>query len=60
MANWTGYILGIKDAFLKSTFSDGEKIFMEIPDGFQKWYPSYIVLQLQHTLYGLIQTALQF
>ena len=60
MANWTGYILDVKDAFLKGTFSNGKKIFMEIPDGFQKWYPSYIVLQLQRTLYQLIQAALQF
>ena len=33
---------------------------MKVPDGFQKYYPSYFVLQLLKTLYQLKQAAMQF
>jgi len=39
---------------------NGERIFMKVPDGFQKYYPSYVVLKLLRTLYGLKQAAMQF
>jgi hypothetical protein len=33
---------------------------MYIPEGFEKWYPSNVVLLLTKTLYGLKQAAMQF
>ena len=33
---------------------------MKVPEGFQKWYPSFVQLKLLHTIYGLIQAAMQF
>jgi hypothetical protein len=33
---------------------------MKNPNGFQKFYPSYVMLKLLHTLYGLAQVAIQF
>ena len=50
----------MKGAFLNSRFENGEKIFVKIPQGFEKYYPSYVVLKLLKTYYGLIQSAKQF
>lgn len=33
---------------------------MKIPDGFQKYYPSYVLLWLLPTVYDLIHAAIQF
>jgi hypothetical protein len=33
---------------------------MKIPNGFQKFYPSYVMLKLLRTLYGLAQSVIQF
>ena len=60
MANWLGWIVDVKGAFLHGRFENNEKIFMKIPDGFQKHYPTHVVLQLIQTLYGLVQAAMQF
>ena len=46
MANWIRYFMDVKMTFPNGTFSNGEKIFMEIPGRFQKWYPLYVVLQI--------------
>jgi hypothetical protein len=60
MANWLAWIVDVKGAFLQGRFQNGEQIFMKIPDGFQKLYPSYVMLKLLRTLYGLAQSAIQF
>ena len=60
MANWLGWIVDVKGAFLHGRFENNEKIFMKIPDGFQKHYPTHVVLCLMRTLYGLVQAAMQF
>jgi hypothetical protein len=58
--NWLAWIVDVEGAFLQGRFQNGKQIFMKIPDGFQKFYPSYVVLKLLQTLYGLAQLAIQF
>jgi hypothetical protein len=60
MANWLAWIVDVEGAFLKASFQNGEQIFMKVPEGFQKFYRSYVVLKLLRTLYGLAQAAVQF
>jgi hypothetical protein len=60
MANWLAWILDVEGAFLQGRFQNGELIFMKIPNGFQKFYPSYVMLKLLRTLYEMAQSAVQF
>jgi hypothetical protein len=60
MANWLAWIVDAEGAFLQGRFQNGELIFMKIPNGFQKFYPSNVMLKLLRTLYGLAQSAIQF
>ena len=60
MGSWLAWIVDVEGAFLQGSFQNGEKIFMKVPEGFQKWYPSYVRLRLLRTIYGLIQAAMQF
>jgi uncharacterized membrane protein YadS len=60
MANWLAWIVDVEGAFLQGRFQNGEQIFMKIPDGFQKFFPLYVMLKLLRTLYGLAQSAIQF
>lgn len=50
----------VKGAFLKGHFSNGEKIYMKVPQGFEKWYGIGVVLLLLRTLYGLKQAAYEY
>ena len=50
---WHSEIIDVKGAFLQGWFGPSEKVFMEVPKGFQKYYPGDVVLQLKHTLYGV-------
>jgi hypothetical protein len=60
IANWLAWIVNVEGVFLQGRFQNGEQIFMKIPDGFQMFYPSYGMLKLLQTLYGLAQSAIQF
>jgi len=60
MAGWTAYIVDVKGAFLNGDFEDGEKIYMEVPKGFENYHAGNIVLLLLQTLYGLKQAAMAF
>jgi hypothetical protein len=60
MANRLAWIVDVEGAFLQGRFQNVEQIFMKIPDGFQKFYLSYVMLKLLRTLYGLAQSAIQF
>jgi hypothetical protein len=55
-------IIEVKGAFLFGVFAKGERIniYMEIPQGFEKYYPKNAVLLLLKTIYGLKQAALAF
>ena len=41
---WHSEIIDVKGAFLKGWFGPNEKVFMEVPKGFQKYYPGDVVL----------------
>jgi hypothetical protein len=47
------HVVGIKGAFLYGKFSDGEKIHIKIPLGFEEFYNKDKVLLLKKCLYGL-------
>jgi hypothetical protein len=61
MAKFLMEVLDVKGAFLHGEFEEGEKIYMEIPQGFEKYYnPLQYVWRLMMTMYGLKQAALAF
>ena len=60
MANWLGWIVDVKGAFLHGTFKNNKEIYMKVPQGFEKHYPTYVMLHLMRTLYGLVQAAMAF
>ena len=54
-------MLDVKGAFLHGDFTDGEKVHMKVPQGFERWYdPRLYVLLLLQTLYGCKQSAMAF
>ena len=61
MAAWYGSLMDVIGAFLNGEFEDGERVYIEVPQGFEKYYdPVTEVLLLGRTLYGLKQSAKQF
>ena len=50
--------MDINGEFLHGHFKNGEIIHMLVPKGFEKYYPSDVVLLLLRTLYGLKQAAM--
>jgi hypothetical protein len=60
MANWCAHVLDVQGAFLNGRFEDGEELFMQVPEGFEKYYPGNVVLKLRRTIYGLKQAAYAF
>ena len=50
----------VKGAFLNGTFSNNEKLYMKVPQGFERFYPSNVVLLLKKTIYGLKQAAFEY
>ena len=60
MAGMYSHLLDVNGAFLLGQFNHGKTIYMGMPQGFEKYYPSNVVLLLLQTLYGLIQAAIAF
>jgi hypothetical protein len=57
---WTAGLIDVQRAFLCGNFKDGEDIYMEVPEGFEKCYPSKVFLLLMQTIHGLKQAARAF
>ena len=53
MARLDGYILDAYGIFLLGFLKDGEIIFMEVPEGFEKHFKEDEVNELQKTIYSL-------
>jgi hypothetical protein len=53
-------LLNVKGAFLCGNFENGEHIYMEVPQGFERFYSANAVLLLLKTIHGLKQAALAF
>ena len=61
MAMWLAHLTeDVNGAFLLGKFTDGETIYMTVPQGFKKYYPGDVLLKLLKTLYGLKQAAMAF
>ena len=61
MAGWCGKILDVKGAFLHGQFENGEKLYMELPEGFEHHYDLRKgVLFLISTLHGLKNEVMAF
>ena len=53
--------MDVKGAFLRGEFEEGaEPVYMEVPEGFKKYYPPNWILHLRKTLYGLTEAAKAF
>ena len=53
MAGWVGELLDVKGAFLHGDINKAQRMYMEVPKGFNNHYDrSYYVLLLLQTLYG--------
>jgi hypothetical protein len=60
MTSRTAHLMDVYGAFLKGKFRGGEVIYMQIPQGFEKFYPKNVALLLLRTIYGLVHAALAF
>jgi hypothetical protein len=60
MQSGIAHVVDVKGAFLYGEFEDGEKIYIKIPLGFEKFYSSNTVLLLKKMLYGLKQEVMAF
>ena len=60
MARMYGELNDVKGAFLNGQFSQGEKLYMKVPQGFEKFYPGDVLLLLLKTIYGLKQAAFEY
>ncbi|KAL7572430.1 hypothetical protein ACA910_006609 [Epithemia clementina (nom. ined.)] len=53
-------VVDVKGAFLKAPFNPRHHVYMEVPKGFEKFYPKNCVLLLLKTLYGVKNAAKAF
>ena len=60
MAAYFGSLLDVSGAFLNGRFENGEELYMGVPKGFEKFYPSNVFLLLLRTIYGTKQAAIQY
>ena len=60
MAGFEADILDVCGAFLLGTFDPGHSMYIEVPRGFEKFYPPGTVLLLNKTLYGTKQASAQY
>ena len=61
MCGWTAKLLDVKGAFLHGEFDNGEQIYTEVPQGFERFVdPLVYVLLLMKTCYGSKQAARMF
>ena len=56
---WTE-VLDIQGDFLNERFQNGDKVYMKVPVGFNKYFPNAMLLLLLKTKYRTVQTAKQF
>jgi hypothetical protein len=60
LSTWKAQVIDVKEALLKGHFTDGENLYLDIPQGFEIFYEKDEVLHLNQTIYGLKQAALAF
>jgi hypothetical protein len=60
MASWWAELLDVQGAFLTGEMDPETTCYLQVPEGFEKFYPGKVVLKLLKTLYGLKQSAYVF
>jgi len=60
MAGWYAEVVDVRGAFLHCEFDEGTRLYMEVPEGFEKFSPAGCLLLLLQTIYGLKQAAFAF
>jgi hypothetical protein len=60
MASWWAKLLGVQGAFLTGEMDPDTKCYLQVPEGFEKFYPMNVVLRLYKMLHGLKQSAYKF
>ena len=60
MAGWYAEVVDVCGAFLHGKFDEGTWLYMEVPKGFEKFYPVGCLLLLLQTIYGLNQAVFAF
>jgi hypothetical protein len=58
LTTWKAQLIDVKEAYLKGCFTDSENLYLDIPQGFEKFYKKDKELHLNPTIYGLKQAAL--
>jgi hypothetical protein len=61
MTAWYAHLMDVQGAFLTGEFGNGERLYMDVPKGFERYYDAakYVLLLLK-TIYGLRQSAKRF
>ena len=54
---WIAIVVDIEGAFLQGEFTDGEEIYIDVPEGFEEYYDDDTVLLLNVPIYGTKQGA---
>jgi uncharacterized membrane protein YheB (UPF0754 family) len=60
MAAWWAELMDVLGVFLHGGFDPKHMMYMFVPQGFEAWYPSNVVLLLLHIIYGTKQVANRF
>ena len=56
-AAWIAKVIGVDRVFLQGKFTNGEVLYMGIPDGFERYYGDDEVLRMNVPIYGTKQAA---
>ena len=54
---WTSAIIDVEGAFLQGHFENGEELYMEVSDGFERHYSGDVVLCMSVPIYGTKQAV---
>jgi hypothetical protein len=60
MANRYAEVMNVRGAFLHGEFEEGQTMYIYLPQGFEEYYPSNVVLLLLKTIDGLKQSSYAF
>jgi hypothetical protein len=57
MASWAALMIDINGASLNGELDEHVEFYLEVPEGFKKYYSTIVMLMLLRTLYSMIQAA---
>ena len=58
--SYTAHVVDAKGVFLLANFSDGEEVYMNMPQGWEELYEDEHMLRLEKTVYGTKQACKAF